>query len=259
MTIDRVTALRRERDELVVTCRGLTDAEWLSPSAAAGWTIKDVIAHIGSGCHAPFSREMLLVRRSQDIERTNDILVDRRRGWTPGQVLGEYERWSKVSVRMLAAQSRTPLGRLPARLAELGTFPLALMASALTFDHYVHLRHDIAPVIGRRIQPADANRVAVVIEWMLAVLCNQLRLAEPNWFVQPMTIRLVGPGGGCWVVHPGGRLEVGSVPPAVAEVVSSAINFPHWATTRAHWREHDISILGDHDYATQFLDAVNVI
>jgi uncharacterized protein (TIGR03083 family) len=82
VTVDRVGALRSERAELLMLCRDLDVEEWRAPSAAPGWRVQDVVAHMGSGFHAMFSPAAQKAMRGLDIERANDVLVDRRPGWT---------------------------------------------------------------------------------------------------------------------------------------------------------------------------------
>lgn len=43
-----VAALRSERTEMLDFTRSLTDDEWRAPSAAAGWSIADVVGHIAA-------------------------------------------------------------------------------------------------------------------------------------------------------------------------------------------------------------------
>ena len=260
MTTDRVGALRQERSELLRFCRGLDDAEWQTPSAAPGWRVQDVVAHMGSGCHALFGGPgALQMMRSKDIERANDVLVDQRREWPASRVLAEYERWSGRLIGVFGPLSRTPLGRVRMPLAELGRFSLGQFLSALVFDHHAHLRHDIAPVLGRPVPGTDADRMAVVLEWMMAVLSNQLRTARAACLDRPVSITLSGPGGGCWVVRPDGTVAPGSSDGTAAQIDGVAIEFPEWATQRAGWRDRDVAIGGDAEYGARFLDAVNVV
>jgi uncharacterized protein (TIGR03083 family) len=259
VTNDAVSALRDERSELLRFCRELDESEWQTPSAAAGWRVQDVVAHMASACHALFGPEVLELIRSKDIERSNDVLVDKRRDWPPSRVLAEYERWSQVVLRVMGAVSRTPLVRVPMRLAELGRFETGQLLGAIVFDTHTHLRHDIAPALGRTVPSTDANRMAVVLEWMMAVLSNQLRAARPTWLDRPVSITLSGPGGGCWVVHPDGTVAPGSPEGAAAQIDGAAIEFPEWATQRAGWRDRDVTVGGDSEYGERFLDAMNVV
>lgn len=115
MTTDPVGALRRERSELLRLCRDLSDEDWQRQSAAAGWRVQDVVANMGSAYRALVGPATLELMRSNDIERTNDALVDQRRDWLPTRVIAEYERWSQVMLRLIGPVSRTPLARAPMR------------------------------------------------------------------------------------------------------------------------------------------------
>ena len=259
MTTDPVGALRRERSELLTFCRDLCDADWQTPSAAAGWRVQDVVAHMGSGYRALFGPAALELMRSNDIERTNDVFVDQRRDWAPSRVIAEYERWSQVMVHLMGPVSRTPMARAPMRMAELGRFRVGQLLCAIVFDTHTHLRHDIAPALGRTVPETDANRMAVVLEWMMAVLSNQLRAARLEWLDRPVSITLSGAGGGCWVVHPDGAVAPGSPDGTAAQIASPAIEFPEWGTQRASWRAREVTVGGDADYGARVLDAVNVV
>ncbi|MGJ6123858.1 maleylpyruvate isomerase family mycothiol-dependent enzyme [Mycolicibacterium sp. Y3] len=258
MKINRVAALRDERTALLTLCESFTEEHWRAPSRATGWTVQDVLAHMGSGCHAMFTAAAPRMLFSRDIESTNDEMVDVRRGWSPAQVLDEYRIWSARVIQVAGALSRTPMAFVPIRLAELGRFPLRILpAGALTFDHHAHLRHDILPALDLPDPGTDANRMDVVIEWMLAVLSNQIRTSAP-WMDKPVTLTLRGIGGGVWTVRPCGTIVRGN---GHAEVIveATAIEFPEWGTTRVPWRERDVSIIGDHDYGSRFLDQLNVV
>jgi hypothetical protein len=37
------------------------------------------------------------------------------------------------------------------------------------------------------------------------------------------------------------------------------LEFPSWATTRTSWKDHDLTLTGDADYAARFQDTVNNI
>ncbi|WP_319593614.1 maleylpyruvate isomerase family mycothiol-dependent enzyme [Streptomyces sp. ID05-04B] len=245
-----------ERAELLRFCGGLNEKEWGAASNAAGWSVQDVVAHIGATCRSFFTPSVVTMMRMRDLERTNDLFVERRRDQPVARTLAEYERWS----RMIGVAARLPLDWMRLPMAELGWYPGGMMiAGAMAFDHHTHLRHDVAPALGRPIPGTDANRMAVVLEWMFAVLRNQLRVARPEWFDRPVTIKLEGPGGGTWSVGPGGRVAAGPSDKPVATITGRAIDFPEWATHRADWRNRDVQISGDAEYGTRFLDIVRVV
>lgn len=256
---DRRAAFRAERADLLAFCAALAPADWRMNSRAAGWSIQDVVAHLGAGCHALFTPAAVALMRGDDIERANDELVARRRDRLPAEVLGEYRRWSQVFAGSTPVLTAAALNRVRVPLAELGRFPVRLVPSAMVFDHHTHLRHDMAPVLGRAVPAGDANRMAVVLEWMTAVLSNQLRALRPAWLDRPVGLTLSGPGGGVWRVEPGGAVSPGRAEPAAARITAAAAEFPEWGTGRASWRDRDVTVDGDEDYATRFLDLVKVV
>ena len=256
---DLRAAFRAERADVLAFCQSLAPADWRMNSFAEGWSITDVVAHLGSGCHAMFSPQALKLMRSDDVEQVNDELVAARRDRPPVEVLAEYRRWSRVFGAVVPAVTRTPLGRVRVPLAELGRFPARLLPSAAVFDHHTHLRHDMAPALGRPAPGTDANRMAAVLEWMTAVLANQLTGASPAWLDRPLALTLAGPGGGSWRVETSGAVTPGRTEPAAAHITGAALEFPEWATRRANWRDRDITITGDVDYGADFLDTVDIV
>lgn len=240
--------------------RELDDTEWRAASRAPGWRVQDVVTHLAAGCRAVFTPAVLSIMRSRDIERTNDEFVDRCRDWPPRRTLAEYERWSARLATAAGVVGHGPVSRIPLPLAELGRFPAGLLlAGAMTFDHHTHLRHDMAPALGRPVPGTDAARMGTVLEWMFAVLRNQLRSADPSWLTRPLDVVLDGPGGGGWRVGPGPVVAAGVTGGAAATITCPATDFPEWATCRAAWRDRDVRISGDAEYAARFLDSVRVV
>ena len=259
MRPDRGAAFQAERAELLAFCATLAPAEWRMNSRAEGWRIQDVVAHMATGCHAPFSRSLTKLMRGNSIERANDAMVDARRDSSSSDVLAEYRRWSRVFGAVFTTLGRTPLAGAKASLADLGKFPVRILVSALVFDHHTHLRYDMAPALDRPAPDTDANRMAVVLEWMMAVLSNQLRAQPLPFLDRPLAITLSGPGGGTWRVGADGSVTVGNPEPSAAHITAVALEFPEWGTQRTRWRDGDVSITGDADYAAAFLDAVDIV
>ncbi len=259
--IDRRAAFRAQRADVLQFCDSLGPADWRMNSRAQGWSIADVVAHMGAGCHAMFGPAVFTILRADDIEQTNDQMVEVRRDRTSGQVLGEYRRWSSVFGAAIPLMVSKPAGRVRLPLAELGQFPARVLPSALVFDHYTHLAHDMAPALGRSAPAIDANRMAAVLEWMMAVLSNQLRAGTPNWLDRPLSITLTGPGGGTWRIERSGAVTPcgDSSGSDAARITAAATEFPEWGTRRSGWRERDVSVGGDADYAAMFLDWTNIV
>ncbi len=206
-----------------------------------------------------FSPAAVKIIRADDIEQNNERMVETRRARTPAQVLGEYRRWSRVFGATIPLAVSGSIGGVRLPVGELGRFPVRVLPSALVFDHHTHLAHDMAPALGRSVPALDSNRMAAVLEWMTAVLANQLSASKPVWLDRPLSITLAGPGGGSWRIETSGAVSPGPTEPAAANVISIAMEFPEWGTKRADWRERDVTIAGDVDYGTTFLDAVNIV
>ena len=262
MGIDRVGALRRERDDLLAFCRLLGDDEWKAPSECPGWSVQDVVAHLAAIVHGVFTPWLLKLIRTKDVERSNDADVEARRSLTPAELLAEYETWSGRVLTLLQAGQLPGLAAVPFPLGDLGRHPMGLLPSSMIFDTHTHLRHDVAPALGRPSPPTDEGRMACVLEWMMAVLPPLSRDALA-FMDRPVLITLEGPCGGTWGVEPkpGGKVAVrsGTCMGAVAHVTGVAEEFPVWGTGRRPWREHDLKLEGDEAYAARVLDAVRII
>ncbi|WNG85741.1 maleylpyruvate isomerase N-terminal domain-containing protein [Mycobacterium sp. ITM-2016-00317] len=261
MTLDRVAAFRRERCEMLAWCGALSETQWRADSAAPGWRVQDVVAHLGASCRALFTPAALTLLTTRDIERANDVPVDARRHWPPQRVLADYERWSGRALRAASVVAATPARSLRTRLGELGTFRLdVVLPGALVFDHHTHLRHDLAPAVDRTAPGTDAERMATVVEWMTAVLANQMKAAPPAWLDSPVTLELHGDGGGSWRISSDGTVAADTGAHRAERVIRSAVTtFPAWATKRVDWRASDVEISGDPGQLTTLLDTINIV
>jgi uncharacterized protein (TIGR03083 family) len=262
MSLDRVAAVKAERSALLAFLRTLSPQDWETPSRAEGWSVKDVVAHMGAAAHGFFTPWVVGLIASKDVEAHNDRDAEKRRSWEPAKVLKEYERWSKRAGVAHALLQKPGVRSLPIKLAEVGTYPAHLLTSAIVFDTHLHLRHDIATAVGREVAPSDPNRLAVTLEWMLAGLSPMTRDALA-WLDDTVVIDLVGPGGGTWTVAPGknGRVKVtsGGTADSALTVEADASAFPVWATRRAPWREADLVLKGDEELGERFLDDLRII
>lgn len=67
--------VRQQDDAFVAFARTLTEEEWERPSLCAGWTNKDVLAHLVLGLRLPPSRLLLaMARRRWSFDAANDVL-----------------------------------------------------------------------------------------------------------------------------------------------------------------------------------------
>jgi uncharacterized protein (TIGR03083 family) len=77
MTLNRVQALRTQRQQVLDYCADLSDDDWTAPSQAAGWRVRDVIAHMGGTCRGLFGKHAITLVFSDDTEQTNEDLLAR--------------------------------------------------------------------------------------------------------------------------------------------------------------------------------------
>ncbi len=276
MTKAAVAGLKAIHEDLNGVLASLTDAEWEQPTACAGWTVKDLVAHVTSNfkemieptpAAEPASAESVAIA-PPTAEQAMEMLVAPRKGWSPAELVDEYERYRDAVFGALAAMQEEPTASTIIPIADLGQYPLHLLANAYCFDHYCHLRHDLlAPSgpIDRSLPPIDDLRLRPGIEWMMEGL-GKMQVDDLNPLVRrPLVFEFTGPGGGTWTVHPaapGGdgtlRTVEGADGEAAATITSTADSFVRWGTCRWPWRDHCM-LDGDEAYATAVLDALNIV
>lgn len=268
MTLDRAGALKTERDHCVQFLHTLSDADWAAPSRCDGWTVKDVVAHLGAASKGFFTPWVVGLMFSNDVEGHNDRDTAKRASWPHEKVLAEYEKWSKPAGRFLKVLQAPGLGAVPLPLAEVGAYPGRLFASAIVFDTGLHLRYDIASALGREDQiPArSATAIRVSAEWMVRGI-PVMSQDTLTWLDRPIEVQLTGDGGSTWTINPAGKkgrvsVQQGPASPATpaATIAGDAESFPIWGTGRESWRDHGVAVKnGDEELGAKFLDAVRII
>jgi uncharacterized protein (TIGR03083 family) len=266
MTRAAVEGLRATHDDFLALMATLTADQWLLPSACAGWRVQDVLAHVTSNFKemvdpTPASPGAIAPATA---EEAMELLVAPRKSWTATELVAEYDRYADTAFATLTAMQDEPVASMSLDVADLGSYPMQLLANAYCFDHYCHLRHDLlAPggPLADVLPPADDARLRPGIDWMWAGLPQMCREAMVV-VDRPLTIELTGVGGGSWTLHPAtdsGCITIeenGSG--GAADVTSNAHDFVSWGTGRSAWRDA-CSLRGDTDYATRVLDAIDII
>jgi uncharacterized protein (TIGR03083 family) len=240
---------------------GLTADEWNAASAAPGWTVHDVAAHMSSSLHELFGSLLVKVATSKDIEALNETPVEARRHWPHAEVAAEYRRWAPRARRALQLTQLPLIGGIRVPMAELGKFPARVLPSAIAFDTHTHLYHDIAPALSRPLPDPAPAVIAATLEWMMLVAAN-IGADLPLRDGQIIRFSFTGPGGAEWLLRRCGRrvlAELWSGQPALATVTGAAVDFPAWGTHRRPWRECGLDTSGDVELATAILDAVRVV
>lgn len=246
---------------------GLSPEDWDRPSACAGWTVKDLVAHVTSNQKEvadptpPPAEPMPAMKAEEAME----ALVAPRKEWTAADVRAEYDRYFEPWLGALAAMQEEPMASMAAPVADLGTYQLHSLANAFAFDHYCHLRVDLLQPTGPiadTLPAATDEEVRPGIEWMLTGM-PQMQPGELAGVVtQPLGLRLTGAGGGEWTINPAGDDGLISVSDgiagAAATVTSSAHDFVKWGTKRCDWRDC-CTLDGDPSYAAFVLDTLNIV
>ena len=131
------------------------------------------------------------------MEAAQEIPVAERRDWSPDQVVAAYDEWRTKAFDTFDLLQGEEMAELPIEMGDLGTHPMHLVADAYAFDHYTHLRFDLAgphgPLDGADL-PRDEAVLAPTIGWLLAGLPQMCVDALGPVADRPFGLRLEGPG-----------------------------------------------------------------
>lgn len=242
----------------------LTADEWAAPSRCAGWSVKDLVAHTGSNFKAIVDPpdEDTPAPAPSTAEELQNLLVDRRRDWTPSQVADEFLTSADGAMGVLEAMQQDELASLPLTMTDLGTYQTHQLSDAFAFDMWCHMYVDLlgpeAPVNREVPEPEDCL-VRAAVDWMWTGL-PQMCTPVNGVLDRPLGVRLTGPGGGEWTLRPGSDLLTVDTGLSKTDTVitSPATDFVLWGTTRSPWRRH-VTVDGDAAYAENVLDTVDII
>ncbi len=261
MTAAAIPALEtqvRHAKELFTT---LTPEEWASASGCEGWRVQDVVQHMAAVFQQIADPASIDSGDSGKAEVSAEVPVHARKDWTADEAVAGYDEWSEKGVAALAALQEPPMSDTVVPLSDLGAHPLHLLANAIVFDHYCHLRYDIGAAIDRAAAlPREDEALIATREWMLAGLAQMC--ASELAAVEPLTLNLVfdGPGGGRYLLAPGADLWAVSEGSALdaPTITTSVHRFVSWGTKRSDWRD-EVTGETDHRDVAAILDAINII
>jgi uncharacterized protein (TIGR03083 family) len=200
--------IEAENAAFLASIRGLDAAAWQRPTACAGWTVHDLVAHV-IGQSEEGSRPWLLIRRIRrarkrypalaSLDGHNQCQVDDRRH-VPDEALAD--QFARESKRGLRAMRRLPAPVRRMRISRV--FPedaSALPEDSMDYlvrvlaarDFWMH-RVDVADAVGGTLQPGHGDRE--VVAQVIADLAAQ-------WTGPPALLDLTGPAGGRWTLGTG--------------------------------------------------------
>ncbi len=224
---------------LLIQLRSLAPEDWDRPSDCAGWSVKDVAAHLLGWAEAMTSPgEAVRQLRGAYPRRKgaggvtnaqNEVQVETRRDMSPDELISSLERSLPrfVKVRRVAGVVGKPL---PLYNVLLGWTNVGFVADAIyTRDVFMH-RIDIAHGLGRELD-VDGSDERIVLdclrEWGTASKANA-------------RLELTGPAGGTFVAGDGSaaiirgsaidlcRLFAGREEPDAFEIEGSRADAERW-------------------------------
>jgi uncharacterized protein (TIGR03083 family) len=230
-----IDALSADRAALLDIGAQLDEADWKSESGCPGWSVLDLVAHLGALYWAVVDPTQLPDVTGLPTERAQDVYVESRRGLSPAQVLADYASVSSQALGILATfdglADELPLG-------DLGTYPLSLIPAAFSFDHYVHIRADLfaprGPLAGPP-PPAGELRLASALDWVAPALPQQ-NAGVLSTFDGAIEFVISGPAA---------RTITAGTGAVRARVTCGAPEFLNSITQRASWREPGVTFTGD--------------
>lgn len=235
MTATAVDTLRADRAALLEIGARLTDAQWQAGSGCAGWSVKDVVSHLGALYWLATDPAALPDTSGMPTEQAQDAVVAARRPMSAADVLADYESVSRRGLDVLASLAGQ---QAEVALGDFGSYPASLLPSAYSFDHYTHIRADLFAPRGPLPGPpprSDAERLGPVLDWIEAALPQQDATSLSGL---SGTLLITVPG------DPGRVIRLGQGQP-VARISSDAASFVRWVTQRGSWAELGVQATGD--------------
>jgi uncharacterized protein (TIGR03083 family) len=152
-------------DDMFTIAESLTPGEWHAPSAASGWSVGDVICHIGCLLELLQAAVRGDSLPASGIEALNDTQVAQRRDWQPARVLEYVHTQLDSALPVFSGLQEEPMASVHTQMLDLGSYPLHAIADMFTFDITTHLRYDVLSPLGsaapRRSAASSLNVVAI--------------------------------------------------------------------------------------------------
>lgn len=212
---------RQEYAALLASLRSLPSSAWSAPTDCAGWTVRDVVAHV-AGAAEEAARPWVQARHYLPalvrdrgrplVDKVNDAQLADRRSSTPEELINELEGLAPKAAR---GRQRLPglIRRIPLPSSQ-GCLPGDTMGYLndviYTRDIWMH-RVDIARATGTPMaeSSAEADVVAQVV-----------RDLSRTWLGAPFTLVLSGRVSGKWSIGSDSTAGDGEVGTATVDAVA---------------------------------------
>jgi len=260
-----IAGMRRAAQDIFDVVETFGETEWQTPSAANGWSNKDVVTHVGcllEGLVAAVNQRPL---PDLGIEPLNDLQVTEHRHLSGPEAVAYVKEQLSRALDAFEPLQVEPVASNEAQMLDLGSYPLHAIADMFTFDMSTHLRYDILTPRGpieRDVSALDEVLLGPSVTWLLGGV-PKMQPTLVTTIEGPLLLELTGPGGRDVVVDvTDGAITVVAAADATAQPVatirSTTADFLAWSTRRIGWR-NVATINGDHAAAQRFLDQLNLI
>jgi hypothetical protein len=259
-----ISGMRMAAQDIIDVAETFTDIEWHTPSAATGWSVQDVVTHLGCLLGDLVAAVKGRPLPEVGIEKLNDIQIAEQPHRTGAETITFLTDELTEALATFGPLQDEPTASTDTPMLDLGSYPLHAIADMFTFDLATHLRYDIlaprGPIV-RDLPPLDEIRLGPAVAWLLGGI-PKMQPDLVDAVTAPLALALTGPAGqdvvisaadGQVVVTPAqqGATEV------AAAITSTTTDFLAWSTGRLNWRSA-VAIDGDHGAALTFLTALNL-
>ena len=251
----------------------LSQAEWDAPTALPGWSVGDVVAHVGwiegmliGEFDPPHEPDWsALPHAVTDFGKITEVPVDLRRSWTREAVLIELA--DRIARRTSELESGSHDASMEV-MGPLGPAPLGRVLRMRTLDTWVH-EQDIRDALGRpgHLDTLGAQATASQLLPGLGKVWAKLAGAGPG---DVLDVRITGPGieaGALVTVGDDGRARLireDLLDQAGTPTVTLTMTWPAYLALSCGrgdpqpWRR-DVRVEGDPDLAGRTLDHFRVM
>jgi uncharacterized protein (TIGR03084 family) len=195
--VDTIDDLEAEQERLEALLEPLTDEQWAAPSAAAGWSVADVVLHLAqteeavAASIANADRADLWERGERLLDSAVDdaVRAERASGAEVFQRWRTARRQSVAALRSADPEQRVPWAATPLKPRVLATTRLA--------EHWAH-GLDITGPLGLPFPDTDRLRHVAWLGHRTLPYAFAVAGSEPY----DVQCELTGPGGDVWRLGP---------------------------------------------------------
>lgn len=227
--------LAAEEDELALLLAGLGDVAWAMPTPAAGWTVRDQVAHLTEGeelaalaMRDPAAFRAHLDEVVADLDAALAAMAAKAGAGTPAEVLARWEAARRETIDALGAHP--PGERIP---WVSGRMSPRSFASARLMENFAH-GFDIRAAVGARVLPSPRLRHVA----HLGVATRAFSFANRGLLVPDRDVRveLDGPEMAPWTWGAEGAPD---------RVRGPVLDFCLVVTQRRHVADTDLEVIGE--------------